>query len=239
MNDVERFQRLSAIYGDLSRTAFGNLTAIKGSQKKGLLTKVFAKPPLDQMKQFRLAPAGSCLSRSEGGESLSLILGEFDERMTFYPSITEKILKIHSVANLVNASLETRLLTSEQALVQPLQETLLDFCFLDKTFAFYASKAALIDGKVENMIQKKGEIEELLKTYYQSFVAGMNELIQSCIDLTHLNVKVKQYVFKPYAWMTQEVGVDGKVVNDYNLPREYWEPFLKYMTAEQAKAMRR
>jgi hypothetical protein len=123
--------------------------------------------------------------------------------------------------------------------VQPLQEALLDFYFLSNTFNYYAHKAELVDGKLENMASKKPELEELVNSYYGWFVNGLNDLIKPCLDLVHLNVKVKQYVFRGYAYLTYDVGDDGKVVNDYFLPKEYWEPYLRHAAAEQAKAMRR
>lgn len=239
MNSAERFQHLSDAYRLCARTAFDNLVIIKQQQQRNVLTKVFAKSPLDQMKSFRLGPVRTYLTTSDGGKACSMILGEFTEQMAFSPSITERILNIHGVANLVNAALKTKKVASELALVRPLQEALLDFYFLEKTFSYYASKAKLIDGNLENMIQKKAEQEDLVKSYYQSFVAGIDEMVQACIDVPHLNAKIKQYKFTAYSWISQELGADGKAVNDYLLPREYWEPYIKHFAAEQAKAMAR
>jgi hypothetical protein len=54
-----------------------------------------------------------------------------------------------------------------------------------------------------------------------------------------VNEKLKQYAFKPYSWMEMDAGSEGKMVNDYFLPKDYWEPYLKQMAVEQAKAMAR
>ncbi|MDD1620852.1 MAG: hypothetical protein LUQ11_05180 [Methylococcaceae bacterium] len=239
MNDSERFFHLSNVYKGLAETAYENLSALKAQQNKGILAKIFVKSPLDKMKPFSLGPARSGLTNTKDNKSYTFILGEFNEQMAFYPSITEKILKIHSVSNMVNAILKTKKTPSEQALVQPLQEALLDFYFLEKTFAYYAHRAALVERKLDNMVQENAELDNLFKSYYDWFVNGLNDLFKPCLDVAHLNMKLKQYVFRSYSWMTYEVGEDGRVVNDYFLPKEYWEPFLNHMTTEQAKAMAR
>jgi hypothetical protein len=189
------------------------------------------------MARFDLAAARSDLTSAEGGKPTALILGEFNERMAFYPSITEKILNTHSVANFVNAALETKKIPSEATLIQPLQDALLDFYFLGKTFLYYSHKTRIVGGNVQNMIDRKGDLEQLFATYQQWISSEIAIVARPCLDVDHLNRKLKQYVIKPWSWMTQEVGDDGKVVNDYYLPKEYWEPFVMHAPRAQAEGM--
>jgi hypothetical protein len=113
MHHSDRFLYLYEAYKTLAKTAHNNLVVIREQQEKGALKKLFAKSPLDLMKPFNLAPARNGLTNNLGKMPNTLILGEFDDKMSFYPSITEKILKIHSVANFVNAALQTKKVSSE------------------------------------------------------------------------------------------------------------------------------
>lgn len=239
MHDRNRFHDLSEAYKSLAETARHNLFVIKDQQEKGALRRFLGKSPLQIMKPFNLTRVRNSLTSNEGEKPNTLILGEFDDKLSFYPSITEKILKIHGVANFVNAVLQTKILPDEKALVQPLQETLLDFYFLSTTFKYYAHHASLIDGKIENLTTKKAEREDLVQAHRGWFLSGLNDMLKPCLDLAHLNSKIKQYVFCGYSYMTYNVEENGKLVNDYFLPKEYWEPYLRYAAAEQAKAMMR
>lgn len=237
MNYVDRFQRLSDAYKNLMLVAFRNLKVIKDYETIGVVKKLVAKRPLGRMARFNFDAARNELTSTEDGIPTALILGEFNERMAFYPSITEKILKIHGVANVINAALDTKTISSERALIQPLQDTLLDFYFLGKTFLFYSHKAKIIDGNVQNMIERKVDLEHLLASYQHWISSEMDIVSQACLDVDHLNRKLKQYVIKSWSWIGQQVGDEGKVVNDYLLPKEYWEPFLKHAAKAQAGAM--
>jgi len=236
MNDTERFLRLSETYRALTKTAYDNLAILKAWQQANAVVRFFTWHPLKRMKPFDLGKQTDLLRNTRGGKTYAFILGEVSEQLSFYPSITEKMIKIHSVANFVNAALKSRRISSEEDLVRPLQDALMEFYFLDKTFAYYAQRTRLINGKIQNAIDKKGEVEAL-NVYYQEFLKGLTDVIKPCLDIDHLQARIRQYEFKAYAWLTNDVGEDGKVVNNYYLPKQYWQPFVNWMAAEQAKAM--
>jgi hypothetical protein len=234
---VKCFLNLSGAYKSFKNIAYENLSIIKEREKKNILIRLVSKHPFDTMKNFSVEIAGGYLKSTDNGKMISFIFGEFDEKMSFYPTITEKILNVHGLANLINRALKTRMPFLERKIVIPLQDVLLDFFFLEKTFLYFSKKANLINGKIENIIKDQKPREELLESYHKTFKAELIKVVQACIDIDHLNSRIKQFVFKDYAWLTYEVGNDGKVVNEYFLPKKYWEPFLKRMAAQQAEAM--
>jgi hypothetical protein len=228
MNDVERFLRLAQLYKEFVKIAFDNLGVLKRYHGANAAVKFFTRPPLNKMRPFNLSQTTSYYAESKNGKSYAIILGELNEKLQLDPSITERIFKAHCVGNFINQALRTKETSSAKALVQPLQEALLDFYFLEKVFGYCAAKAKLVDGMVENYILRKVELETLFADMCQGFLNGLNEILMHNIDLDHLDVKLKQYEFRAYSWVMEEVGEDGKVVNDYLLPRHYWEPFLSY-----------
>jgi hypothetical protein len=228
LDDKDRFFALAKAYRECVKTAFENLGLLKELKDKGGANQILPTERHAEMKRFSLEVIGAYVAKSDGDKGETYIFGEFDEKGAFYPSITEMILKIHGVANFVNAVLSKKDSITLDSLGKPLQEVLADCFFLSKTFQFYSQKVALIDGKIDNAVRNKGAIQGALNSYLESFNFDFPKVAKCCMDLDHVNEKIKRYRFLNYSWMTYNVPSDGRIVSGYFLPKEYWKPYVDH-----------
>lgn len=227
LTSADRFFAIAKAYRENLKAAYDNLAIVKRVVEAGEPKDTLSADCISKMSVFRLENATRYFATREGEKGTSYIFGDIDERGGFYPSITEMILKIHSVANMVNATIDGRVSIPSGTFARSLQEVLMDSFFLAKTFLFYSTKASTTDGKIQIPEKDKGGEQPSLETFLNSFFSDLPKITKSCVDLDHVNQKVRGYRFKNYAWITYKVDSDGRNVNGYYLPRKYWEPFVE------------
>lgn len=234
MSTLKNFTALSNEYRTYKRVAIRNLTTIaQDKTMRGIVKLIIGCKLASKMKPFDLEKLHDLLSYQKDGKRISLILGDFNENAAFYPSITEKILNLHGQMNYVNGAFKN--ITSETAnsVIPILQRILLDCLFLDNVFKFCADKSAVIQEPSENLEKQREKIKQGLEKIISTFHKDLKNAAMF-MDRSQMNESLKQYSFKS-SWIEYDVTNEGKMVNDYYLPKEYADPYLLHLARQQMR----
>ncbi|MEZ5815054.1 MAG: hypothetical protein R3E13_10125 [Alphaproteobacteria bacterium] len=231
---------LGRCYSEIKNITLKNIETLKADESGDLINPNF--------KQADVGKCGQRLSYENNDQKYSLILGEISGT-SFYPSITEDILNLHGNINFMNAVGGVGKPVNKEALIPLLQDITIRCAFLEKFFPYLKRKHATTKQKFDLMKQKQPQektdalIDSLALKDFQNFQAelaqSLNGFIKSFPDQqSALKSLEKIREPKDYLSMTQEVeDIKKHNINDYHLPAEYAEPYLKYLAKMQGDAI--
>jgi hypothetical protein len=213
--------RLAGIYDAMAQAGLHNLSQIQvlGSMARDLKDGDYIP--------FDIAPVESALTYESGGKRISIILGENAADGSFYPSVTERMLHVHSQMNLWNGLLPNRKSITVGA-VSLLQDIMI--------FSAHLSRIALYLAATTGKTLSREEREKSFTDFVSALPPYMSKFFNSCLDRAHVSSILQNLRVGDYTIMEYDVTNDGQAVNHYRLPMSMAKPYLAKLEKAKAEA---
>lgn len=166
------------------------------------------------LKGIRTEEVLSNFYYKNGDSFRSLVIGEFDENASFYPSITERILNMQSQVNYLNG---LKKIDDEQKayVAEILQDVGIALTFISSTiFYIHLKYLARTNGSLDQQAQS------IFDGYVDFFKKDMISVAEACENLDHLNASIKKLQFKDYGTIEYDVTEGDRNINGYRLPKD-------------------